>query len=110
MSEDCTAIKKIKMTHIIPTSTVLHLLPYIKGDGFSIIKPETNKDKRNVFPDGEVYIRIPEATEIAKDRIVVLHSGSPSPNNGLIELEMVLSILRRAGASNTKSVKWSRPK
>ena len=47
----------------------------------------------SVFPDGEINTKLvlPKT-----DRVVVLHSGSPNPNEGLVELEMILSILNQS--------------
>lgn len=53
-----------------------------------------NKDGKRSFPDGEIYAAIPEVSSLSKKRVIVLHSGSPNPNDGLVELEMVLQILK----------------
>jgi ribose-phosphate pyrophosphokinase len=84
--------------YVIPTSTAEHLTRGFQGQkGIEVVLPGKNKDGRRHFPDGETYARI-EAAENLRDRVVVLHSGQPEPNTGIIELEMILDILRHAGA------------
>jgi len=74
---------------LIPTSHAEHL-----AQGFNYLKLLPNKDGKRRFPDGEVYVRLPELTE---RHVLVLHSGIPEPNSGLIELELVLTVLREQG-------------
>jgi ribose-phosphate pyrophosphokinase len=52
-----------------------------------------NLDGKRCFPDGEIYVSLPEISKI-KGRTVILHSGSPQPIEGLIELEIILNILK----------------
>ena len=81
---------------IIPTSSAQYLAEKIKKkrDNFRIIFPTENKDGKRCFPDGEIYIKIPKAEKLKDRRVIVLHSGMPKPNEGLIELELILQILR----------------
>ena len=81
---------------IIPTSSAQYLAGKIKKkrDNFRIIFPTENKDGKRCFPDGEIYIKIPKAERLKDRRVIVLHSGIPKPNEGLIELELILQILR----------------
>lgn len=88
------------MISILPTSKVFHLLPYLKDERFSVIKPEFNRDNKNIFPDGEVYVKLSKTNYLKEGKVVILHSGSPNPNSGLVELEMILSILRSFGVSD----------
>ncbi len=83
-------------TSIIFTSGTEHLAANFrkKTKNFEFIIPEKNKEGRRFFPDGEVYIRIPEINKLKLKRVVILHSGIPNPNSGLIELEMILQILK----------------
>ncbi len=83
-------------TFIILTSTVEHLAESLekKGKNFELIFPEKNKEGRRFFPDGEVYLRISAIGSLKGKRVVVLHSGAPEPNSGLIELELILQILK----------------
>ncbi|MBM3250909.1 MAG: ribose-phosphate diphosphokinase [Candidatus Nealsonbacteria bacterium] len=84
------------MVYLIPTSTTEHLIEGIKAreNKLRIIFPEKNREGRGCFPDGEIYMKISRAGRIKKKRVIVLHSGSPKPNQGLIELELILQILR----------------
>jgi ribose-phosphate pyrophosphokinase len=83
--------------YVIPTSGAEHLARGLESqEGIKIILPARNKEGARFFPDGEIYTRISEVAEL-KDKVVVLHSGQPDPNAGIIELEMILEILRRAG-------------
>ena len=82
--------------YIIPTSSVKHLAKNIlaKTKNFEVIFPDFSKDGRRYFPDGEVYMRILKADQLRGKRVIVLHSGAPKPNEGLIELELILQILK----------------
>lgn len=82
-------------TFIIPTSSIKHLAEKIKKKrgNFTVIFPEKNKRGKRYFPEGEVYIKIPKLENLKQKRLVVLHSGIPRPNDGLIELEIILQIL-----------------
>lgn len=80
-------------TIIIPTSEVEHLTNFIRKR-FRVIFLGLNKDKKRYFPDGEVYIKIPKTEELKNERTIVLHSGAPRPNEGLVELELILQVLR----------------
>lgn len=81
---------------IIPTSTAEHLAKGIKSKGKSleVILPEKNRERKRYFPDNEVYMKISKADKLRGERVVVLHSGAPMPNKGLIELELILEILK----------------
>jgi len=77
------------MTTIIPTSSAEHI---VKGlSDYVVILPEENKDGKRYFPDGEIYTRIPKIANLSDD-LLIIHSGQPNPNNGLVELEMLLQI------------------
>ncbi|MBZ1348396.1 MAG: ribose-phosphate diphosphokinase [Candidatus Nealsonbacteria bacterium] len=81
---------------IIPTSSAEHLAKSIldRTKAFEIIFPDINKDKKRYFPDEEVYVRILKANKLKRNRVIVLYSGMPKPNQGLMELELILQILR----------------
>ena len=83
-------------TFIISTSTTEHLAKKIKErtKSFKIIFPEKSKEGKRCFPDGEVYMKISKANRLRQKRVVVLHSGAPEPNQGLVELELILQILK----------------
>jgi len=78
---------------IIPTLKVKHLTG-ILAKKFKILLPGLNKNGKGYFPNGEVYVRIPKIARIKNKRVIVLHSGAPEPNKGLIELELILQILK----------------
>lgn len=81
---------------LIPTTFIGHLAKKIlkKGKDFKILFPGLNRDGKRYFPDGEVYIKILGANKLKNERVIVLHSGAPKPNEGLMELELILQILR----------------
>lgn len=83
------------MINLIATDQAAHLGRIIKKDkkNFKVFFVGKNKDKKRFFPDGETYARLPDIENIT-GRTVILHSGSPKPNDGLIELKMVLQILK----------------
>ena len=85
---------------IIPTAQASHLGERLKRNrGISVIVPDFNRDGKRYFPDGEVYAKIPQASSLKKARVIVLHTGQPNPNEGLVELELILQILRDSKAS-----------
>ncbi len=82
---------------LIFTSTTEHLLADLKKKakkGLEFILPEKNKEGKRFFPDGEVYMRIPQVKKLKGKRVIVLHSGAPNPNDGLMELKLLLHILK----------------
>ena len=85
-------------TSLVFTSTTEHLLENLKkkAKGLKFILPEKNKEGKRFFPDGEVYMRIRGVKNLKGKRVVVLHSGAPNPNDGLIELKLLLHILDKA--------------
>ncbi len=81
---------------LIPTQSAEFLAKKMKlPKGSKLVIPEGNRDKKRIFPDGESYLKLP--TIKLKQRVVVLHTGAPHPDQGIIELEMLLSALRDAG-------------
>ncbi len=86
-------------TFIIPTSQSEYLAEGTKKQGnLEIVLLEKNKESLRLFPDGEVYVRIPQIEKIGKGRVVVLHTGMPNVNAGLVELEMILQTLKNTKA------------
>lgn len=83
-------------TFIIPTSTAEHLAREIlaKTKKFEVVFPNLNKEGERYFPDGEVYMKILNLNKLKNKRVIILHSGAPRPNEGLIELELILQILK----------------
>ncbi len=80
--------------NIICTAAAEHIGKKLAIDyGFNVIFPDKNKDGKRCFPDGEIYARIPGIDNI-EGETVILHCGAPDPNNGLVELELILEILR----------------
>ena len=72
----------------------MHLARELEGErGITVYYPYPNREGGYVFPDGERYIKLQEA-DMIEGRVVVLHSGQPDPNGGIVELEALLAILR----------------
>ncbi len=86
-------------TFIIPTSTAEYLAGNLRGKlkDFRFVIPEKNREGKRLFPDGEAYMRISEIKNLEGGRVIVLHSGIPQPNTGLMELELILQILKDHG-------------
>jgi len=63
-----------------------------------VILSEKNREGERYFPDGEVYVKISKANKLKNKRVVVLHSGAPRPNEGLLELENILQIIKGSKA------------
>ncbi|MDD5165046.1 MAG: ribose-phosphate pyrophosphokinase-like domain-containing protein [Candidatus Pacebacteria bacterium] len=85
-----------KLHVVIPTTTVRHLFAeHAQANIMSgnIVIPTGNKEGAYRFPDGEVYLRVPGLKHAEK--IIVVHSGYPDPNGGLIELYMLLDIIEQ---------------
>jgi ribose-phosphate pyrophosphokinase len=83
--------------NIIPTSQAEQIGKNLAKKGLKVIFPEKNREGKRYFPDGEVYVKISKAEKL-RGRTIVLHSGAPKPNDGLVELEMILEILRKSKA------------
>lgn len=84
---------------VIPTTSAEHLARKLRAANTKIIYPALNKERKRVFPDGEVYVKIPQAHRLVNQRVVVMHTGAPFPNEGLIELELALRILKEVKAN-----------
>jgi len=84
--------------YIISTFSVNHLAKRIerKTEKIKVIFPDFNREKKRYFPDGEVYMKLSSLSRISgnKEKVIILCSGAPKPNEGLIELELILQILR----------------
>ncbi len=86
-------------TIIIPTLRAEHLVKNLKlPKGYEVVLPLGNKEGQRFFPDDEVYVRLPDEIMDFEGRVVVLHSGMPHPNKGIVELEMILKILSKTSA------------
>jgi len=83
-------------TFIISTSQAEHLVKGFQSETkkIEVIFPDLSRDRKRYFPDGEIYMGIVKANKLKNKRVVVLHSGAPRPNEGLMELELILQILR----------------
>lgn len=89
------------MINLILTATAGHFHGYFKDrKEFRLVPLGKNRDGKNIFPDGEVFAGLPNLPKEGK--YVVLHCGAPNPNDGLAELEMILSILQREGKKDTQ--------
>lgn len=81
-------------TYIISTSKAQYLIKKIKEKQIKAVFPKENKRGERQFLDKEIYVKIPEAERLKNKRVVILHSGAPDPNEGIIELELILEILK----------------
>ncbi len=84
---------------IIPTSSTRHLAKTInkkKPRGVFVIFPQENKIGSRFFPDGEIHMKLPLKPFLKTRgyRAIILHSGYPDPNAGLIELELIVQIIK----------------
>jgi phosphoribosylpyrophosphate synthetase len=84
-------------------SGVEHLAEGLKKRGFNVHASDTNHDKKRLFPNTDIYVRLPNISEISKKRVVVIQSctgSSPDESERLTtadrlqELLLVLSILK----------------
>lgn len=80
-------------TKIILTSSAAHIRKGLEKRKISVIIPGKNRDSKGKFPDGEVYVAL-SGIKRKEERCVVVHSGSPNPNDGLMELKIILEILK----------------
>ncbi len=87
----------MKKRYLILTSTTEHFIESLQKKGLSIILSKRNKEGKRFFPDGEVYVRLAEIKRMRKRGVIILHSGMPRPNDGLMELELILMILKENG-------------
>lgn len=87
------------MTLIIPTTSAEHIgKRLIDKEDMEVIFLDKNKKGKRYFPDDEVYTRISKIDKL-NERTVLLHSGAPKPNSGLVELEMLLETIGDSKAS-----------
>lgn len=80
---------------IIPTTSAEHLGKkfFSKAGSPKVVFLDLHRKGERYFPDGEVYVKLSKANKLRGKRVTVLHSGMPKPNEGLVELEMILQIL-----------------
>lgn len=84
---------------LIPTSKAQHLTRNLQTNkNLTVLFSDLNRDGKRYFPDGEIYEKISKAKSLKNKRVVVLHAGCPKPNEGLIELELILQILEESKA------------
>ncbi|PIS39556.1 MAG: hypothetical protein COT33_01380 [Candidatus Nealsonbacteria bacterium CG08_land_8_20_14_0_20_38_20] len=81
-------------TYLVLTSAAEHFAKKIKNGDFEVILPDLNRENKMYFPDGEIYVRLSKVREMKERRVIVLHSGAPEPNEGLVEMELLLQILK----------------
>ncbi len=80
-----------------------HLAKGLQRKGFNVHTSDTNHDKKRLFPNTDLYVRLLEISKLSKRRVIVVQSctGS-SPNESekfttadrLQELILILNILR----------------
>jgi len=96
----------IMETYILSTPSAEHIGIKLQEMGANVLFLGKNKDGERFFPDGEQYTRIPDIEMLGGNRVVVLHSGMPDPNGGLIWLQNTLYALQKP----TKSEKLGNKK
>ena len=82
---------------LIPTETAMHLAENIKhyhDSSFNYIYLGLNRDGKSNFPDGEIYVSIPEIKKIDNKDVVIICSGIPNPNDDLETLRSTLYSIR----------------
>lgn len=85
------------MINVVCTTQAGHIeRRLVDKPGLRIISPEKNREGSRYFPDGEVYVRIPGVSKL-EGGAVVLHTGAPNPNAGIIEMFWILDILIAGG-------------
>ena len=84
---------------IIPTSFAKHIGEKLSKN-FSVVWPKKNRDGKIKFPDGESYAALPKLDK--KERYTVIHTGMPNPNDGLMELKIILGILKNNQIPNVE--------
>lgn len=82
------------MIGVVFTKSSGHLREGLLGEGMVEIERVKNKDGEYSFPDGETFVRFDWDSQ-EYERVVVVHSGQPGVNEGLVELELVLENLRQ---------------
>lgn len=76
----------IQLRQVIKTPSASHL----DIEGKELEKHPQNNSRK--FPDGEVYVKVPEIDE--NGSVLVIHSGMPDPNQGLSYLYGILEKLK----------------
>ena len=90
------------MVNIIATTQAEHLGKKIsETQKANVIFLGKNRDGKRYFPDGETYVCLEQVDKLS-DRVIILHSGAPDPNDGLMELRMLLEILKRSQVNNVE--------
>ena len=59
-----------------------------------------NDDNKRIFPDGETYVSLPDAANLAGERVVILTCGQPNPTECLFELEVLTAISKEYKAKS----------
>ncbi len=81
--------------YIVPTKSAEHVAKSLLKKGLNVAFTDVNKDGMRQFPDGELYVRVKDVDKLSGERVVVLHSGQPDANGGLMELYSVLEVLNK---------------
>ncbi len=79
--------------YIIPTKHAEHIAKNLSKKGMNVVFTDANKDGNREFPDGELYVKLRDVAKLSGERVVVLHSGQPDANGGLVELYSILEVL-----------------
>ncbi len=87
---------------VILASGAEHLGLRFKEHGYTVYRSATNYDSRRMFPNGDLYVRIPRISRLSGRRVVVLQSCTASGSDEqekystadrLIELLLMLDLL-----------------
>jgi len=89
---------------VILASGAEHLRERFESHGFRVLTCERNYDNKRMFPNADIYVRIPDIAELSDRRVVVVQSctgSSPaeseffSTSDRLVELLLILDALSR---------------
>jgi phosphoribosylpyrophosphate synthetase len=89
---------------IIIASGADHLGLRFKEHGYNVYRPATNYDNRLIFPNGDIYVRIPRIERLTGRKILIVQSctGSGpgeldtySTSDRLVELLLMLDLLNK---------------
>lgn len=92
----------MKDYEVILASGAEHLGLRFKEHGYTVYRSATNYDSRRMFPNGDLYVRIPRISRLSRRRVVVIQSctasgpdeqESYSTSDRLIELLLMLDLL-----------------
>jgi len=93
----------MKDSDIILASGAEHLGKRFKELGFKVYGSATNYDNKRIFPNSDLYVRIPRISRLSERKVVVIQSctgsgpadrESHSTSDRLVELLLILDLLK----------------